>query len=503
MKKTAVFIILFALISKVLGFFRDILLSYFYGASPISDAYLISQIIPSTIFGLIAAGIATSYIPVFSRVVNEKTERSANLFNNNVVNFLMILSTIIILGVGIFTEPLVKVFASGFTDESFELAVRFTRISIIGIYFTGLIFLFSGFLQFKDSFLIVALSGIPLNLIFMLSIALSSKMHSDILPIGYVIALAVQFAVLVPLILKKGYRYRTVFDVKDRYMKSILLLAMPVILGTSVDQVNVLVDMTLASRISVGGVTALSYASRLNYLIQGIFVLSIATLIFPQLSRMASVRNIDGIKDSLKQSIVAINLLVIPTSILMLFFSQEIVELLFGRGAFDGDALVMTTQALFFYTIGMIGIALREILSKVFYALEDTKTPMINAAIAMVLNIVLNLILSRYMGIGGLALASSIAALIAVWLMARSLKKKIGVFADRALWATSGKILLVSLASVALAKTGYVILGNGNTIALIGFLAVAGIVYVVILFVSGIKELEDITRLVQSKIGRK
>ena len=140
--------------------------------------------------------------------------------------------------------------------------------------------------------------------------------------------------------------------------------------------------------------------------------MSIDTVMYPKISKMVVDENFDGLKKVLSEFMVSISLLVLPATIGSIIFAEEIIILLFGRGAFDTDAIAMASYALVFYSIGMLGIGLKEVLSRVFYSYQDTKTPMTNAAFDMVLNIILNIILSRYLGIGGLVFTTSIAATI-------------------------------------------------------------------------------------------
>lgn len=219
MKKTAILVMLITIISKVFGFARDLTLSYFYGTSSISDAFLISLTIPSVIFGFIGAGISAGYIPMYSKIEKDYGEKEGNRYTNNLINILIIISTIIIIFGLSFTEPIVKLFASGFKGERLELAVKFTKISLFGIYFTGLLSIFSGFLQLKGNYAIPALIGFPMNFVLILSILLSSKTNILVLAIGIVIATASQLILLIPFIHKEGYRYKFVIDIKDKHIK--------------------------------------------------------------------------------------------------------------------------------------------------------------------------------------------------------------------------------------------------------------------------------------------
>lgn len=504
MKKTAIMIMIITIISKLLGFAREMTLAYFYGASNISDAYIISLTVPSVIFGLIGTGISTGYIPMYSNIIQEHGEKEGNKYTSNLVNILIVLCTIIIILGLIFTGQIVKLFASGFEGETLSLAIRFTRVSLLGIYFTGIIYIFKGFLQIKGNYAIPALIGFPLNFFIILSIALSSKTNILVLSIGTVIATASQLALLIPFIRKKGYRHKLVFDIKDKHIKRMAHIALPVIIGTAVNDINVLVDRTIASQISVGGISALNYANRLNGFVQGIFVMSIATVLYPTISKMAAENNMNGLKKSVAESISSINILVIPATVGSMIFAEPIIRLLFGRGAFDVQAISMTSYALFFYSIGMIGFGLREILSRAFYSMQDTKTPMINAAIAVVINIILNIVLSRYLGIGGLALATSISAILCTVLLFISLRKKIGPFGLKNVAISFIKIACASIIMGIIARLSYSTLLNriSANLSLIIAIGIGALVYFVIINFMKIEEVDSMMRAIKMRLKR-
>lgn len=452
MKKFIIWLAVLSTISKFLGFFREIALSYFYGASQVSDAYLISITIPAVVFAFVGAALSTSYIPLFTSVEKERGPEGAIKFSNNVVNFLLIFACIVAVVGLVFTREIVKVFASGFSGETLSLAVFFTKISIVAVFFTGLTYIFKSFLEVRSNFIPPACIGFPYNVIVIVSIALGASINDLFLPLGFVLAAASQLLLLLPFAYKKGYRYYLTLDKSDPYIKKMVFLALPVILGVSVSQINVLVDRTLASRIVEGGISALNYASRLNGFNQGIFVMSVATVMFPAISRMASAGNVVGLKVTLAKAINLVSIIVVPLTVGAMIFAVPVIKFLFGRGAFDLKAVELTSTALFYYAIGMTAVAYREILSRAFYAMHDTKTPMVNGAIAVVANIILNIILSRFLGIGGLALATSISAILAVGLLFISLRKKIGPFGIRNIAGTLGKISLASAVMGVFAK---------------------------------------------------
>ena len=503
MKKTALLVMIITIVSKILGFGREIVLSYVYGASAITDAYLISQTVPAVIFGLIGAGIGTGFIPLYSRILNEKGQLEANRYTNNLSNALLLLASSIVVIVLLFTQPIVKLFASGFSGETLALAVAFTRISVFGVYFTALLNIFAGYLWIHDNYLIPALVGLPMNLVIIASLFISTKTNIYVIAIGSVLATASQLLLLIPFVRKTGYRYQPVLNLKDEYIKTMVIIALPVIAGQSVNQINVLVDRTLASGIAVGGISALNYANRLNGFVQGLFVASISTVLYPMISKMAAEDNMKGLKASISEAISVINLLVIPATIGAMIFSKEIVTLLFGRGAFTPEAIEMTGGALFYYSIGMIAFGLREILSRAFYALQDTKTPMINATIAVVINIILNIVLSKYLGIGGLALATSIAAIVGTLLLFITLRRKIGGFGLKEITKSFIKICVASI------LMGFIALGSFNflsqnirqNLALILAIGLGALAYAILIYFMTIPEVERSIEAMKNALG--
>ena len=188
MKKTAFLIMIATILSKLLGFGREIVLSYFYGASTITDAYLISLTIPGVIFSLIGAGIGTGYIPMYSRIKHSQGSRAADRFTNNLSTVIVVMCTIIIIAGLVLTEPLVRIFASGFSGETLNLTISFTRISMLAIYFTGLIGIYSGYLRLNETYLVPNLVGIPMNIIIIVSLIASSRTSIYVLLIGSLLA---------------------------------------------------------------------------------------------------------------------------------------------------------------------------------------------------------------------------------------------------------------------------------------------------------------------------
>ena len=444
-KKTVVMIMFITLLSKVIGFGREVLISYYYGASNISDAYFISLTIPVVILSFVGVSITTGYIPFYSKILRDDGEGEGLRFSNILMSVSILISFVLILLVSVFTEPVVKLFASGFEGETLHLAIGFTRVTVWSMVFSGMLFILSGYLQIKEQFLWPALLGFIYNLAIILSVLLSKQISIDFLAYGLVASSFLQVVLLFFLSWKEGFVFRFTPDVKYKHLRSFGKSALPLIFGLSITQINVLVDKTIASSISVGGISALNYADRLNAFILSTVVMSISVVVYPRMAKAASEKDRVQMKNILSESMVFIALLLIPSSIGAMIFSKEITHMLFARGAFDTVALQLTSTSLMFYALGMMGMGLREILSRVFYSMQDTKTPMKNAALGMVLNIVLNFLLSRVLGVGGLALATSISATFTSLLLLVNLRRSIGPFGFKEIGYTMIKIFAVSM----------------------------------------------------------
>ena len=425
MEKIGIVLILIQIISKIFGFAREMVLSYFYGTSTISDAYLVAFTIPSILFSLIGAGITAGYIPTYTKIRKIDGNDKAELFTSNLTNIILLFTLGLAVIIFIFPGLFVKLIASGFQGEQLELAVYFTRISIWSIVFLGATTILIPYLNIKDSFYVSSAIGIPLNIGLISGIILSYYFSKFYLAFGITLGYLLQIILLIPVLKRNEYTHRFFIDFKDRYIKDIMLLAAPLVVGSCASQLNVIIDRTIASFLPTGSISALNYSNRLNGFIQGVLLAPLITLLYPKISEFAVNNDHKKLARYFYEAISIMTLMVLPLMIGGMYLSKEITGVLFLRGAFDESALAITSSAVLFYLIGIIGIAYREVQFRVYYSYGDTKTPVKNSIIAVFINIVLNLILSRFMGASGLALATSISSIVAAILLQRNIKQYI------------------------------------------------------------------------------
>ncbi|WP_162991229.1 murein biosynthesis integral membrane protein MurJ [Biomaibacter acetigenes] len=424
--KSAAIIMVAGLLSKLLGFLRELLIGTKFGATNITDAYLVSLTVPTVIFATVAGALATTFIPVYSKIAAKKGEQKAIYFTQNLFNVVLVISLVISIGGAIFARPLVKLVAMGFEGNTLEMAVNFTRITMFICISLGLTNILTGFLQSHQQFAIPATVNIIFNVIVIGSLILNSVFGIWGLVVASVLGFTAQIFIQLPSAMKNGFRFGGKPDFFDKDLIRMGTLVIPVVIGTGVSTINTLVDRMMASFLAEGSISALNFANRLNFFALGLFISPITTVIYPTLSKFSAEKDVNTFKNTLNRVTGIVIAVIMPVMTGAIILRVPIIRFLFERGAFDQRATYMTATALLFYSIGMVGIGIREVLNRGFYSLQDTKTPMINGAIAMIINIILNLILVRFMGIGGLALSTSISAIICTVMLFYSLRKKIG-----------------------------------------------------------------------------
>ena len=247
-----------------------------------------------------------------------------------------------------------------------------------------------------------------------------------------------------PVLRKLDYRYQFKINLKDPYMKKILVLIPPVLLSVGISDLNNIVDKSMASSLRVGSISSLNYAVRLNSVIQGIFIIAIITVVFPILSKEANAKNYARLKKIMHLSLNIILLILVPATIAMIILAEPAVKFAYQRGEFGQQAASMTSSALAYYSIGMVAVGIKSFLIRVFYALQDTKTALWNSLFTLVLNIVFNLSLVKFMGHNGLALASSISNILTSIILLYLLRKKIGNLGLTRMIQSAIKIVLSS-----------------------------------------------------------
>ena len=418
----------FTLISRVLGYLRDILIATFLGASIIADAFFVAFRLPNTFRRLFAEGtFNAAFIPSYTSAKLENKEKGKK-FADEVISILFLILFFIVLIVEIFTPYFVYLIAPGFFEnaEKFNLAVEFTKITFPFLLFVSLSSFFSGILNSNNKFAAAAAAPIILNLVLIFSLLVSYFFNLDFgkqLSFGVTLAGIIQLIFLI-YFTARYYKPSIKFKVKlNNKIKLFFKKLLPSILSSGVTQINILVGTIIAS-FEASAVSYLYYADRIYQINLAIAGIAVGTVSLPVLAKAFKKKNTSQISNIQSRSIELSLLLSIPASLGLILASEQIVNALFGYGSFTIENIKNTSLALKYFGYGIPAFALIKILSNFFFARNNTKTPFYISAFIVSLNLIISITLFNKIGFIIIPIATSVATWIGVIAYLYLLNKK-------------------------------------------------------------------------------
>lgn len=438
LKSTAV-VIAMTMISRVFGFMRDMITAYLFGASAAFDAFTIAFKIPNFMRRLFAEGsFSQAFVPVLSEYQKKNSEAETKQFVNAIAGSLGIVLLLVTI-LGVLSAPwLVSLFAPGFleTDDRYTLAVTMLRITFPYLFFISLTAFSGAILNTYHRFWVAAFTPVFLNIVMiMTAIYLAPQFKTPIIGLawGVFIAGIIQLLFQIPFLKQIQFFPKPRVAFNDPGVKRVLSLMVPALFGVSVGQINLLVDTLFVSLLTVGSVSWLYYSDRLMEFPLGVFGVAISTVILPNLSRHHATESPAHFASTLDWALRAVMLVGIPATLVLAILSGPILSTLFQHGRFDAFAVSMAQQSLMAFAIGITPFMLVKIFAAGFYAKQDMKTPVRVGVIAMIANIVFNVSLIWPLKHAGIALATSLAAILNSGLLFYLLQKK-HVYTPRAGW---------------------------------------------------------------------
>jgi putative peptidoglycan lipid II flippase len=511
--RASVIMIATLIASRILGWLRLSVIGAQFGETPELDAFWAAFKIPDAIFGLVVAGaLASAFIPVFTGYLAREREEEAWHVASSVLNAVLLLLVAFSVVMWIAAPFVVPRFVAPFPDpKQVELTVDLTRLMLLSPIFMGLSSLTTGILNSYRQFLSGATAPLVYNLVIILFTLFGAHfLGIHAVAIGVVVGALVMWLVQIPELTFRRTRYSFSLDLRHSGVRDVMRLAGPRTLALGAVQLVFFVDTYLASQMPEGSLTALVYANQLLLLPLGVFSIAISAAVFPTLSHYASLGQVGRLRDTVQQAIRWILFLTLPTAIVMIVLRRPIVNLLFQYGSFGPEARELTQAAFLFYSLGLAGHALVQILARVYFAARDTTTPLALTLISIGANIVLSVTLAPFLFINGLALANSIATLIEAALL-------FALLASRArlrlvgLGVSTLKQVCASLL-MGVAMFGFIRVTNlpfdlfvdppKLTLALQTILAAAvgGIVYLAAAYLLRIGELQEILAVVRTRL---
>ncbi|HUQ16890.1 MAG TPA: murein biosynthesis integral membrane protein MurJ [Candidatus Saccharimonadales bacterium] len=510
--RASLFLIATLIASRILGWLRLSVIGARFGQSPELDAFWAAFRIPNTMFELLVAGaLASAFIPVFTGYLAKEREDEAWRVASSVLNVIVVLLIAISAVMWVLAPWIMPVLAPFADPRQTATAIDLSRIMLLSPIFMGLSALFTGILNSYRQFLSGATAPLVYNFVIILfAIFASPFLGITALAWGTVAGALMMWLVQVPELTFRRTRYNLTLDLFHPGVQEIARLTVPRTLALGAVQLVFIVDTILAARLPEGSLTALIYANQLMQLPLGVFSIAISAAVFPTLSHFASLGLQNKMRDALQQAIRWILFLTLPTVVMMIVLRRPIVNLLFQYGQFGREAREATQETFLYYSFGLAGHALIQILARAFYASRDTKTPLALTLISIGTNITLSVGLAPVYGIKGLAMANSIATLAEAALFLALLAPRARLRL-RGLGTSSVK---VAAASLLMGIAMFLFIGATNlTVDLeqtkpglflqtAVAMAVGALVYVAASSLLRVPELEEITAVVRARLGR-
>ncbi len=510
--KTIGLMAIIILLAKFMGLFRETLIANLYGQGMESDIINTATQIPLLFFDMVlGVAILSTFVPVFNKTLKKESKEAAMEFAYNFVTIVGTVSVVVaVLGV-VLAEPLVRVMTPGYSEVAgkLEQTVRLLRVLFPSIAFTAVAYIAVGILQSFGEFTIPSLISVVSNGVMIIYLMVfGNKLGLMGVAVSMLIAWALQLFVQIPWLKKFGFKYKFKFNIRDSKIKEAALIALPVLISSWVQPLCNVINMSFGSGLGDGAVSALNWANKIYIIMVGVFAYAITNFIFPKLSRLGASEEDGGFEKMTRLSVGWILFIIGFVAALFLALSSPVIKVVFERGAFTAESTKVTAEALFYYSFGMMGYAVCEVLNKSFYAIQDGKTPMIASFIGICVNLAFAFFLVGVldMGVGGLALATAISSVsIAICLIFMINRRRKGVI-DIKFLINLVKIIVGVIGAYISAKIVYFLttpMEGGTIITLIRLVVSAVPAFAVYLGLGVILKTEEITEAKNIFVGKK
>lgn len=422
-------IFLLTLLSKIMGFVREMVIGYFVGTSSVTDAYAIASVIPNFFLLVVQQVISIAFIPIFLRLFKRGRDEANNFVSNSALivgAFSLVLSVIIF----VFSKPIIRVFATGMDEETILLTQKMVSFSSWSLFVQSFVLIFTSFLQAKKRFIFPILAGYILDIVAIFFFWFTSKNgHYSYLGIIPLLTMCCELLILVPVACKNGFRFKAKKPLFSVEVKELIKVSIPALIGVGVQQLNLLVDKNISSLTAVGGIASLNYAQNIVNIIETLIMNSIVVVAYTTLCDFESKTMVSESNSYFVKTSSKIACLVIPFFMVLLVFSKPIIEAIYMRGAFDQTSVSLTEANLKGYSFGLVAICMNYLSIRFLYSKNDRYTPVIFSAICLVVNATLSFCSYKFtsIGVSGIAWATSIANILNSILLFAYIHKKYDV----------------------------------------------------------------------------
>ena len=457
-------------LAKFMGLLRETLIANIYGQGYNSDVLNTATQIPLLFFDMtLGVAILSTFVPVFNKFLEQDGRERAEKFAASFISAVVLIAAAASLFGMVFSKQIVKIMVPGYEAEKIAETARLLRLLFPATVFTAAAYVAVGLLQSFGEFNIPSLISFVSNLI-MIAYLLTFKNRFGLtgVTLSMLVAWAAQLFFQLPALKKKGFKFRLHLDFREEGLKEAAALALPVLISSWVQPLCTVINMSFGSALGDGAVSGLNWANKIYIIMVGVFAYAVTNFIFPKLSRMSAGKE-GGFEETTKASLSWIIFIIAYISAMFIALSNPVIKVVFERGEFTAENTALTSTALLYYSFGMVGYAICEVLNKSFYALRDGKTPMFTSVMGVLVNFAAAFIFVKLfkMGVGGLALASAVSSvsIACALLFVINIKKPGAVTAEFML--NFGKTLVCAALAAVCAKAVYSALsgfGSGGAV---------------------------------------
>lgn len=507
MGQTTFMLMIITIISKVFGFLREGVMAYYIGAGDLKSVYTTANTLPVVVSNFVAMGIISGFIPIYNKAKNEEGEAAAEEFTSNVFNILMRFGLCAVIFGIVFARPFSKILSPDLEGEWLDLATNYTRIMMFAVFAYLYSAIFRGYLNLKGNFFDPAITGILMNIIIIIFTVLTGITGNPyLLIIGALLGNVLQYVLFPKAVRQAGFEHRKTFDLHNKYVRSLMIVAVPIIISSAAGELSIIADNSMASYFfGKASVAKLFYSKTMLTLITGVITVSVTTAIFPKIAKLGQAGEINKMKRSISSAVVTTMSLVIPATIGMMVLSSPIIRLVFERKAFTSEDTIIVASLLSAYAPYIIFQSLTDVVDRGFYAVGDSKTPVIIVVIQQVLNVILNFIFIKYFDLKGLAYATVVSTAIGSMMMIYKFRDNFGAFNFKSTLISLAKIILATALMAFVANRTYFALAGGisHILALLGAIILAGLVYLIVILLARIPEVMNLVNQLYHKFSGK
>lgn len=496
-----VIIILVSVLAKLSAFLSEAVNAAYLGTTGESDAYYMIAGVQQVIYPMLSIGIWNVFLPLYKDRLSQGDGKGADSLANKMICFFTLVSLVAVLLLVAFADPLVSLVAPGFEGETRQLCVELVRISAPMYIFIIAGAIYASMLQCHDKFLGSQIREVATHIpVILTAVLFYHRFGIRVMAIALIAGGLVRLLVELPFV-TWGYRFRPDFRFRGSEFGLMLKRLPSALVSAGIHQINALIDRAMASTFPAGAVSGMNYGHRLTNVFSGLLSSAVATAMFPQMVELISQKKREELNRLLTRILNIFMLLMVPVTLACMLFSRDLVVAVFERGAFQEDSVALTSGVFTFYSLGLLFVASSTVVSNVFYGFGDTRTPMFIGIFTMAINVILNLVLSRVMGVNGLALATSLAAMISLGIRLIFVRKFVALNWKN-ISLTFGKVLFASIIACGAAFALAAVLSMNVYLRLLAAAIVGVLLYALAVKLLRVREVTDVLALLRRKMRR-